>query len=186
MPLKSEPKIHIVYAHPYPSRSNSTRGLLEVFQLRSDVSIHSLYEMYPDGNIDVAAEQAALLAAPHIVWLAPVYWYNLPGLMKLWIDQVLTRGWAYGAGATALRNKTCWWIATTGGDEGSYSATGMHQRPFSDFIAPVEQTARFCGMDWQPPLIVHGAPGLDPERREAMRAELAHRIAGLLAEQGAP
>ena len=176
-----EPKIHVVYAHPYPAQSNATRAMLEVFQKRSDVSVHSIYERYPDGNIDIEAEQAALLAAPNIVWLAPVYWYSVPGLMKLWFDQVLARGWAYGQDKAALRGKRCWWVTATGGDEFAYSPDGMHQRPFVDFIAPIEQTARFCGMSWEEPFIVHGAFQLDESERKANCRALALRIEQLAA-----
>ncbi len=176
-----DPKLHVVYAHPYPTQSISIRALLEVFRQRDDASVHSLYDLYPDGSIDVLAEQAALAATPNIVWLAPLFWYSVPGLMKLWFDQVLARGWAYGDEGTALHGKRCLWVTTTGGDNGDYSADGTHQRPFSDFVAPIEQTARFCGMDWQPPFIVHGAHRLDATQREAASRALAQRIEQLIA-----
>lgn len=178
-------KFHVVYAHPYPTQSNATQGLLKVFRQRSDVSVHSIYDLYPDGDIDIEAEQAALLTAPNIVWLTPVYWYSVPGLMKQWFDQVLARGWAYGQDQAALRGRRCWWVATTGGDEFAYSADGMHQRPFADFIAPVEQTALFCGMDWQAPFIVHGAYQLGAVERAATVLTLSERIEQLASIDGA-
>ncbi|MEO8136595.1 MAG: hypothetical protein ABI831_21800, partial [Betaproteobacteria bacterium] len=30
-------------------------------------------------------------------------------------------------------------------------------KPFERYVDPVEQTARFCGMHWEPPLIVFGS-----------------------------
>lgn len=176
-----DPKLHVVYAHPYPTQSISTRSLLEVFRQRDDVSLHALYDLYPDGNIDVKTEQAALSVPPNIVWLAPLYWYSVPGLMKQWFDQVLTRGWAYGRDGIALRGKRCLWVTTTGGDPFDYSKDGMHLRPFADFVAPIEQTARFCGMEWQAPFIVHGAHQLDAAQREATAASLAQRVEQMIA-----
>ncbi len=172
--------------HPYPSQSKATRQLLNVFMQRSDVSVHALYDLYPDGNIDVVTEQAALLNVPNIVWLTPVYWYSVPSLMKQWIDQVLARGWAYGEGQAALRGRRCWWVTTTGGDEFAYSPDGMHQRPFIDFIAPIEQTARFCGMDWQPPFIVHSAHQLDADQHAVTSSLLGERIEQLAALKATP
>ena len=78
-------------------------------------------------------------------------------MLKHWFDVVLLRGWAYGNGGNALRDKCCLWVATAGGDENSYSPAGMHGQPFENFIPPIEQTARFCGMNWQAPFVTYGA-----------------------------
>ena len=176
-------KLHVVYAHPYPRQSIASRALLEVFRQRADVSVHVLYDLYPDGDIDVKAEQAALSATQNIVWLAPLYWYSVPSLMKHWFERVLARGWAYGHEGTALAGRRCLWVSTTGGDLHDYSEDGVHQRPFEDFIAPIEQTARFCKMDWQPPFIVHDAHRMEPAQREAACQALAVRIEQLIAKE---
>ena len=42
----------------------------------------------------------------------------MPPLMKLWVDDVLTFGWAYGPGGTALNGKDLWLVASTGGARG--------------------------------------------------------------------
>lgn len=176
-----DPNFHVVYAHPYPSRSVAVRALLEVFLRREDVTLRSLYDLYPDCNIDVQSEQRAMQAAPNIVWLAPTYWYSVPSLMKLWFEMVLTRGWAFGPEGTALRGKRCLWVTTTGGSEFDYSQDGFHQRPFAEFVAPVEQTARYCGMDWQAPFVLHGANRLDAEKRSKACMALGERIEQLIA-----
>jgi glutathione-regulated potassium-efflux system ancillary protein KefF len=172
--------ILVVYAHPYPSRSRASAALLAGINDLPEVSVRSLYDLYPDFDIDVEAEQAALSAAQLVVWLHPIYWYSVPGLLKQWFDVVLTRGWAYGhangkAGA-ALHGKDCLWVSTTGGTEQAYTTTGAHQRAFEDFLAPIEQTAKFCGMTWLPPITAHGAHVVsDDALREAglsLRARL--------------
>jgi glutathione-regulated potassium-efflux system ancillary protein KefF len=33
----------------------------------------------------------------------------------------------------------------------------MHGHPFEAFTPAISQTARFCGMHWEPPIVVHGA-----------------------------
>jgi len=59
----------------------------------------------PDFNIDGATEQAALLGADRIVLQYPMYWLSCPPLLKKWLDDVLTFGWAYGSTGTALHGK---------------------------------------------------------------------------------
>ncbi len=44
-------------------------------------------------------------------------WYSVPPLMKLWMDKVLSHGWAYGHNGIALRGKSLLWAVTTGGGE---------------------------------------------------------------------
>jgi len=149
--------IAVIHAHPYPHNSRACAALVEAIRDTPDLELRSLYETYPDFDIDPAAEQAALERAGLVVWLHPLYWYTVPALMKQWLEVVLVRGWAYGKGGTALAGKDCLWVATTGGDEQAYSPQGRHRRVFGEFAPVVEQTARYCGMNWLPPFIVHGA-----------------------------
>ena len=149
--------ILLIHAHPYPQHSRAGRALLQAVGDLPGMEIRSLYDLYPDFDIDVAAEHAALQRASLIVWLHPVYWYSVPAMLKHWFDVVLLRGFAYGPEGTALHGKHCLWACTTGGPPETYSAGGAHSRPFDDFIAPVEQTARFCGMHWLEPITLQGA-----------------------------
>ena len=172
--------ICIIHAHPYLSRSRTNRALADAISAIPDADLRSLYDLYPDFDIDVAAEQRALAAAGLIVWMHPVYWYNVPALLKHWFDKVLAYGWAYGDGGTALHGKHCLWVVTAGGDEQAYSPSGMHAYPFATYMPVVEQTARFCGMHWEPPYVVHGADGLD----DARLAQHAAGVARLLSSWG--
>jgi glutathione-regulated potassium-efflux system ancillary protein KefF len=168
--------ICVIYAHPYPRRSHANLMLVRELKEMANVEVRSLYDLYPDFNIDVAAEQAALTRASLIVWMHPTFWYSVPGLLKHWFDQVLAHGWAYGVGGHALRGKHCLWVTTTGGDDAAYSETGMHEQPFGHFIPPIEETARFCGMHWESPYVVHGAHLLDESQLLERGRQLAARL----------
>jgi glutathione-regulated potassium-efflux system ancillary protein KefF len=170
--------ICVIYAHPYPTRSRANRVLRQMLPAGPGIEVRSLYDLYPDFDIDVPAEQAALSAADVIVWMHPVFWYSVPGLLKHWFDQVLVHGWAYGEGGNALRGKHCLWVATAGGDDAAYSATGMHEHPFANFIPPIEETARFCGMRWESPFIVQGAHLIDDASLARHGEQLAARLRG--------
>jgi glutathione-regulated potassium-efflux system ancillary protein KefF len=134
------------------------------------VTVHSLYDAYPDFSIDVVAERQRLSAARLVIWQHPLHWYGVPALLKLWWECVLVRGWAYGDGGTALHGKDCLWVTTTGAPPSAYAVAGVHGHPFSAFIPAVQQTARFCGMNWLEPIVVHGAHRIDSE---ALRAQAA-------------
>ena len=149
--------VALIYAHPFAERSLANAELLRGVADLSFVARHDLYDRYPDFDIDAEAERDALAAARLIVLQHPVYWYSMPALLKLWIDDVFALGWAYGEGGTALRGKAMLWVATTGGDTRAYVPGGPHGHRFDDFIAPIQQTAAFCGMQWLEPIIVHDA-----------------------------
>jgi len=181
--------IAVIYSHPYPGRSRAGRVLLESLHDLPSVDVRPLYSLYPDFDIDVVAEQQALLAADLIVWQGPFYWYGVPALMNLWFEKVLTHGWAYGDEGRALCGKTVLWATTTGGPASSYQPGAMHGHPIEAFVPAISQTARFCGMRWvDPPLIVHGAHRMTKDRlrdaAQTYRDRVTALAAGLDARKG--
>lgn len=145
--------ILIIYAHPYPQHSHANKRMIEQVAALDGVEIRSLYQLYPDFNIDIAAEQQALERADLIVLQHPMQWYSIPPLLKLWIDKVLSHGRAYGHDACALKGKTMLWAVTTGGGENHFDI-GDH--PGFDVLAqPLQATALYCGMRWLPPFSMH-------------------------------
>ena len=163
--------ITVIYAHPHPLRSRAGRALLDAVRDLPGLAVHSLYDLYPDFSIDVAAEQRALAASRLVVWQHPLYWYSVPALLKLWFERVLAHGWAYGEGGTALRGKDCLWVATTGGPPEWYTPEGPHAYPFDAFAPVVQQTARYCGMNWLDHIVVNGAHRLS---EDALAAAARH------------
>jgi len=167
-----EADVLVIVAHPELEQSRANRRLLNAArELHSKsapgrLAVRDLYALYPDYLIDIAAEQAALKAAKLVVWQQPIRWYSMPPLLKLWVDDVLTFGWAYGPDGDALRGKDLWLVASTGGPEDSYRPDSYNRYFFDAFLPPYEQTAALCGMRFLPPLVLHGA-------HKASEAELA-------------
>lgn len=149
--------IYLIAAHPNWRESRVNRRLLDSAGTVARVDTNDLYTRYPDYCIDVPAEQARLAAAQLIVLMHPIHWYSMPALQKLWLDDVLSYGWAYGLGGDALRGKDLWLVATTGSPESSYHPQGYNRYFFDAFLPPYEQTAALCGMRFLPPLLLHGA-----------------------------
>jgi glutathione-regulated potassium-efflux system ancillary protein KefF len=171
--------ILLIYAHPHPGRSIANRALLDAVRDLPGVVLHSLYDRYPDFSIDVAAEQVLVADSGVIVWQHPTYWYSVPALLKLWIDKVLARGWAYGEGGTVLHGKSLLWVTTTGSEESQYAVGQRHGRPFGELSSHIEQTARFCGMNWLEPMVAHGAHRLSPDALAACAAAYRQRLSAL-------
>lgn len=175
--------IYLVFAHPYPSQSRANQMLLDALRDLPDLEICPLYDRYPDFDVDMDVEQAALARAKLVVWMHPLYWYSVPSLLKHWFDKVLAYGWAYGDGKAALGGKDCLWVTTTGGKAETYSANGIHERPFLDFTRPIEETARFCGMNWLEPFVLHGANDIAETALAAQGQKLRERLESWRANQ---
>lgn len=171
------PSIYVVAAHPNWAESRVNRRLWARAQETPGVQVRDLYGTYPDYDIDVAAEQARAAATDLLVLLHPVQWYSMPALLKLWLDEVLQYGWAYGPGGTRLQGKDLWLVATTGGPESSYHPQGYNRYFFDAFLPPYEQTATLCGMRFLPPLVLHGAHRTAPEDVQAHEEVFAQRLA---------
>jgi len=178
-------RILVVHAHPYPRRSRAGRRLLAEIKDLPDVEIRSLYDRYPDFTLDVVSEQAALRNADVLVWQSPFYWYGVPALLSLWFEKVLTPGFAYSEGGTELAGKRVMWVTTTGAPLPAYAATGMHRRPFEEYIPPIQETARFCGMRWLEPLVVHGAHSVDDKELARYAQTYRSRLEALCREESA-
>lgn len=161
------PSILVLAAHPDLRHSRVNRALMQSGQSLANVTVRDLYALYPDHVIDVPAEQALAEQADLIVWQHPIHWYSMPPLMKLWLDDVLTLGWAYGHGGSALRGKDLWLVASTGGTQEAYSPQGYNRYFFDAFLPPYEQTAALCGLRFLPPLVLHGAHAVSRQAFEA-------------------
>ena len=176
----------VLVAHPQLEQSRANRLLLRAaaaLAAGSDkrgtprIAVRDLYTLYPDYLIDVSAEQAALAAARLVVWQHPIHWYHMPALMKLWVDDVLAFGWAYGPTGHALQGKDLWLVASTGGAEDSYRPESYNRYFFDAFLPPYEQTAALCGMRFLPPMLLHGAHKASEEQLRAHAAVFAERLA---------
>lgn len=147
----------VIFAHPAFETSRVHRTWLPLVRALPGVRVRDLCQMYPNGVIDIAAEQEALLQARTLVLQHPLYWYSFPGLLKDWIDQVLEHGWAYGKDGTALRGKRLVVATSAGGPRAAYAETGRNQHRLRDYLLPYEGIARLCGLDWLGVFAFHGS-----------------------------
>ncbi len=137
-------KTVILFSHSYQTGSNTNKAILEVLKTAGNVEIRNLEELYPDGKIDVATEQAALVDADTVVFQHPVFWFSMPPLLKRWMDEVLQYGFAYGTGGDKLHGKKFIHSFTTG-----TAAEKMTPELLEVMTASIRTSAVFCGMDYQ-------------------------------------
>jgi glutathione-regulated potassium-efflux system ancillary protein KefG len=143
-------KILVLLAHPKFEHSEANQALINAISGLEQVEIRDLYELYPEFNISIQAEQEILFEADVVIWQHPFYWYSCPPLLKQWIDLVFEFGWAYGPGGVYLRNKYILNSITSGGSAETYGPDGKNRFTLKELLQPFEQTAKLCNMNYLP------------------------------------
>lgn len=151
----------ILFAHPILEQSRVHRRLLQALAGMEQVSLHDLYQCYPDFFIDSAQEHKLLQQHQHIVMQFPLYWFSTPSLLKEWQDLVLPQPGRNLPEALDLRGKTLS-LAVSFAD--SLTAPGLPAQPDAALEAlflPLQMTARRAGLTWCPPFLIPQASQLD-------------------------
>lgn len=169
----------VLFAHPALHKSRVNRALVRAAREVDGVTVHDLYESYPDFDIDVAAEQQLLLDHDIIVMQHPFFWYSVPAIFKEWMDLVLEHGWAYGSEGTRLRGKWVMSAISTGGGAAAYAREGFNRYTVREFLRPIEQTMVLCRMRYLPPFLVQGTHRMQSQEIDAHAAEYRRLLEAL-------
>lgn len=159
-----EKKVLVIVAHPQLQESVVNKLWVEKLRASSlPITVHDLYGTYPDWSIDVAREQALVEAHTAVVWQFPVYWFSSPPLLKKWLDDVLTYGWAYGSQGKALLGKEFGLAVSMGSPDVDYAPTGLDGHTVTEMLYPFEMTARYVGAIMKPHF---GLTGVDASLKD--------------------
>jgi len=180
-----EPTLLIV-GHPRYESSIATKKIVETFTANVEkageiqqLEIRNLINLYPDYKINKLAEQDALIKARNIILQFPFYWYNVPAILKLWIDEVLEYGFAYGKTGDKMNNKNLILSFSTGGPKEAYSTTGRNNYEIIDLLKPFIQTSNLMGTRFLTPVTSHGnmyIPGVYNSKEEIEEKAVHHAV----------
>lgn len=155
----------VILAHPNMGSSVINKRWVEELSKHSgEVEVHDLYASYPDWKIDVEKEQRLLEAHDTIVLEFPVQWFNCTPLLKLYLDDVFTYGWAYGSTGDKLKGKKLALAITTGSPTSVYSHEGKNGCTLDELFLPMKTTATFCGMQFCGIFTQGGSLSITPEQ----------------------
>ena len=173
-------KTLVIVSHPYFSHSRVIRALQHTAERAENVTIRHLEQMY--GNdaaaIDIAAEQAAYREAERVVFLYPTHWFNLTPMLKAYLNEVWTYGWAFGTGGTALKDKQLQVVTTAGASEFTYSHEGLLNSTMEEVLTPMKASARYVGMHYRQPLAFYEVASGNKDKIADFQARFAAQLAG--------
>ena len=129
---------------------------------------------------DIAREQERFLRADLVVWLYPIWWGNVPAIVKGWFDRVLAFGFAYADGKRFdtgfFPHKKGLLCLTTGGTRERFSRDGVYGE-LDQVLWPVQRLMiEYLGMQAQEPFVAYAAPRVDQATRESYLAAWRARI----------
>ncbi len=153
----------VLLFHPNRSASRVNATLAAALDGLEGVTVRDMYALYPDGRIDVAAEQAAIADADRIVLQFPMYWYSTPPLLKAWEDDVLTYGWAYGSTGTALHGKELLVAVSPGAAAENYTRDGAFGYTVTELLRPLQATSNLIGTTYLAPFVTAGSMSLSDD-----------------------
>lgn len=149
----------VICAHPRLKESRANLALATEAKKDDQVCFRDLYAEYPDWSIDAEKEHELLLKHDRIVLQFPFYWYSCPPLLKKWLDDVFTFGWAYGPGGDRLQGKEFLLATTAGGTAKSYRSGGDNEYTVSELLRPIQRTVTKCGGVFLPVFVTYDANG---------------------------
>ncbi|URG49308.1 NAD(P)H-dependent oxidoreductase [Pectobacterium quasiaquaticum] len=172
-------KTLVIASHPYPEQSLVIKALQKAVGSIAEVEVRNLEALYGSdlAAFDVAAEQKACERADRIVHLFPIHWFNLTPMLKAYMNQVWSYGWAFGPDGKALKGKELLAVVTAGASEFTYSAEGLVQSSMDEVLTPLRASALYVGMRFAKPLAFFEAMGADEGKLAGFSKVLAARLA---------
>lgn len=151
-------KTLIIITHPNIAESTiNKRWMEELLKFPEKFTVHQLYGAYPDEKINVQAEQHLIEQYDKIIFQFPYYWFNSPSLLKKWLDQVMTHGWAYGSkSGYHMKGKKIALAISLGVEEEELSHVGIYKYPLLELTRPFELSFEYVKANYQTPFAFYG------------------------------
>ncbi|MBQ6738921.1 MAG: NAD(P)H-dependent oxidoreductase [Synergistaceae bacterium] len=149
--VSAQEKCHllVVSGHARIEVSTATKTIMEEVKKEfPEAELLYLDQTYPDFKIDIRKERQRVSSADIIVLQYPIQWYSAPAIMKRWLEEVFTFGFAHDAKGGLLNGKKLILSMTSGAPENQYQIGERMGYPMGVYQLPLLQLADLCGMDF--------------------------------------
>jgi NAD(P)H dehydrogenase (quinone) len=133
---------------------------------------------------DILGEIQKLQAADTVLFIAPMWWFSVPAIMKGWFDRVLAMGVAWDAGRFyengLMRGKQAM-LATSGAHPAEYfRVNDRHQANVNQLLHPINQgTLAFCGFNVHEPFVALNILSSDDAAHQKAIKDFEFRVRNL-------
>jgi len=122
-------------------------------------------------SADLQVEMDLVAAADILIFNFPMWWFDMPAILKGWVDRVLAYGFAYGGeygmGPNGrFKGKKAFLTITTGSLANFYTLEGVHRRTMDDILRNInEGILGLVGYQVQSPFIAYGVSRISNQER---------------------
>lgn len=160
--------------HPHLNDGSKLNRALAQGAQEAGFEVRDEYQLYPDFKVDVKAEQEALEAADRIVLQFPIYWYQVPTLLKQWFDDVLEFGWIHGVNGRTLQDKELLLVPSFGAIGDDYTSDGRFEITVDEILKPIKTIKFHTGLKVVEPFVTTGVRDLNrPDVETRVKAYVA-------------
>ncbi|MEE9884416.1 NAD(P)H-dependent oxidoreductase [Acinetobacter nosocomialis] len=161
----------LILAHPYYTQSIANKTIVnELVKTYPNLEVRDIFQLYPDYKIDVSAEQEALLRHDTIILQYPMFWFNMPAILKLWFDEVFTYQFAYGSQGDKLKDKKVIISMTVGQKEANM--VNDQENLIDSFLKAVQHSIQYTQMQLSGTFLLYDVSPLsgNPESKIKLEA----------------
>ncbi|ANE74565.1 NAD(P)H-dependent oxidoreductase [Dickeya solani] len=171
-------KTLIIVSHPYKEQSSIIKALQQTAEAQDNVEVRNLETLYGNNisGFDISREQASYNGVDRVVFIYPIHWFNLTPMLKAYLNEVWTYGWAFGPEGDALKDKELLVVTSAGASEHTYSHQGLIQSTIGEVLTPMKATALYVGMKYLEPVSFHNVMGADGEKIAEFQDVLSDRL----------
>ncbi|HIE0669409.1 TPA: NAD(P)H-dependent oxidoreductase [Acinetobacter nosocomialis] len=174
----------LILAHPCYAQSIANKTIVsELVKTYPDLEVRDIFQLYPDYKIDVSAEQEALLRHDAIILQYPMFWFNMPAILKLWFDEVFTYQFAYGSQGDKLKDKKVIISMTVGQKEANM--VNDQENLIDSFLKAVQHSIQYTQMQLSGTFLLYDVSPLsgNPESKIKLEAvKHGHKVLKHLTE----
>ena len=144
-------KTIIYLAHDDLASSSSQQFLVASGRYLTEATYVDLGAQWQaDPTFDRSEELDRLAQYDRVIFQFPLYWYQAPAVLKVWIDQVLDQGTGLGF----IAGKELGLVVIAGAPARNYQLAGREGVTVSDLLSPYYALSRYLGMRFLEPFTI--------------------------------
>ncbi|MBN2109534.1 MAG: NAD(P)H-dependent oxidoreductase [Methanosarcinaceae archaeon] len=138
---------------------------------------------------DIMEEMEKVKWADLLIFQFPIYFTNMPAIMKGWLDRVFAPGFAFNPATNSayetglFKGKKAMLVTSTGANEQWYSKGGQHGDIHELLKYFTHCTLEFTGLEVLPSHIVFGAGKMSAERVDGETRMYLEKLGSMLSEE---
>ena len=122
---------------------------------------------------EVKAEHEKVAWCDIMLFVYPLYWFHLPGILKNWVDRIFSFGFAYGGGKSLVGKKGMLLYTTGGPKDFLKTSEEMGWKLINNMIFG------FCKITALEPYVAYGAAHVDKSARVKYLEEVKKIMEGI-------